>query len=64
MVFERIATGGCQYYLVGCADTCAAAPIDPEMSQIDRYHALAARDGLRIRSWREAGYPPKAGREP
>jgi len=49
MVFEQIATGGCQSYLVGCADTCAAALIDPEVSQVDRYLALAARDGLRIR---------------
>jgi glyoxylase-like metal-dependent hydrolase (beta-lactamase superfamily II)/rhodanese-related sulfurtransferase len=49
MIFEQIATGGCQSYLVGCADTCAAALIDPEISQIDRYLSLAARDGLRIR---------------
>jgi glyoxylase-like metal-dependent hydrolase (beta-lactamase superfamily II)/rhodanese-related sulfurtransferase len=49
MIFEQIATGGCQSYLIGCADTCAAAVIDPEASQIDRYLALAARDGLRIR---------------
>ena len=49
MVFEQIATGGCQSYLVGCADTCAAALIDPEISQIDHYVALAARDGMRIR---------------
>lgn len=49
MIFEQVATGGCQSYLVGCADTCAAALIDPEVSQIDRYLALAARDGLRIR---------------
>jgi glyoxylase-like metal-dependent hydrolase (beta-lactamase superfamily II)/rhodanese-related sulfurtransferase len=49
MILEQIATGGCQSYLVGCGDTCAAALIDPEMSQIDRYLALAARDGLRIR---------------
>jgi glyoxylase-like metal-dependent hydrolase (beta-lactamase superfamily II) len=48
MIFERIATGGCQSYLIGCADTCAAALIDPEVRQIDRYLALAARDGLRI----------------
>lgn len=48
MVFEQIATGGCRSYLIGCADTCAAALIDPELSQIDRYLALAARDGLRI----------------
>ncbi len=48
MIFEQIATGGCQSYLIGCPDTCAAALIDPEVSQIDRYLALAARDGLRI----------------
>ncbi len=49
MIFEQVAIGGCQSYLVGCAETCAAALIDPEVSQIDRYLALAARDGLRIR---------------
>ena len=49
MIFEQIATGGCQSYLIGCADTCAGALIDPETSQIDRYLGLAARDGLRIR---------------
>ncbi|MGH6647860.1 MBL fold metallo-hydrolase [Aquabacterium sp.] len=46
---ERVESGGCRSYLVGCTDTCAAALIDPEVSQIDRYVALAARDGLRIR---------------
>lgn len=49
MIFEQISTGGCRSYLVGCPDTCAAAVIDPEISQVDRYIALAARDGLRIR---------------
>jgi glyoxylase-like metal-dependent hydrolase (beta-lactamase superfamily II)/rhodanese-related sulfurtransferase len=49
MIFEQVATGGCQSYLVGCADTCAAALIDPEVRQVDRYLALATRDGLRIR---------------
>ena len=49
MIFEQVATGGCQSYLIGCADTCAAAVIDPEVSQLDRYLALAARHGLRIR---------------
>jgi glyoxylase-like metal-dependent hydrolase (beta-lactamase superfamily II)/rhodanese-related sulfurtransferase len=49
MIFEQIASGGCQSYLLGCADTCAGALIDPEVSQIDRYAALASRDGLRIR---------------
>ena len=49
MIFEQIATGGCQSYLVGCTDTCAAALIDPELSQVDRYVALAARESVRIR---------------
>jgi glyoxylase-like metal-dependent hydrolase (beta-lactamase superfamily II)/rhodanese-related sulfurtransferase len=49
MIFEQIATGGCQSYLLGCADTCAGVLIDPEVSQIDRYLALAAREGLRVR---------------
>ena len=49
MLFEAIATNGCRSYLVGCEQTCAAALIDPELSQLDRYLTLAARDGLRIR---------------
>src|SRR5690348_10291176 len=49
MVFEQIATGGCRSYLIGCAETCAAVVIDPELSQIDRYLALANQHGLRIR---------------
>ncbi|MEC5386574.1 MBL fold metallo-hydrolase [Uliginosibacterium sp. H3] len=49
MIFEQIATGGCQSYLIGCTETHAAALIDPEVSQLDQYLALAARDGLHIR---------------
>ena len=48
MIFETISSGGCRSYLVGCEDSCAAALIDPELSQIDRYKALAARHGLRF----------------
>ena len=48
MVFEQLANGGCQSYIVGCADTCAAAIIDPELRLLDRYRGIAARDGLRI----------------
>jgi glyoxylase-like metal-dependent hydrolase (beta-lactamase superfamily II)/rhodanese-related sulfurtransferase len=48
MIFERITSGGCRSYLIGCGETCAAAVIDPEISQIDRYLALAGRDALRI----------------
>ena len=49
MLFEQVTTGGCQSYLIGCADRRAAAVIDPELSQIDRYRGLAGREGLRIR---------------
>ena len=49
MIFEQVATGGCQSYLVGCPDTFAAALIDPEASQIDRYVGLAAKHGLHVR---------------
>src|SRR5690348_292622 len=49
MVFEQIASGGCRSYLIGCADTCAAVLVDPELSQIDRYIALAGHHGVRIR---------------
>lgn len=49
MIFEQVATGGCQSYLLGCPDTFAGALIDPEASQIDRYAGLAARHGLHVR---------------
>ena len=49
MIFEQIATGGCQSYLLGCEETRAAILIDPALQQIDRYIGLAARDGLRVR---------------
>src|ERR1700759_4383830 len=49
MIFESVSTGGCRSYLVGCESSCAAVVIDPELSQLDRYKALALKDGLRIR---------------
>jgi len=49
MVFEQIATGGCQSYLVGCAASRAAVLIDPEQSRIDEYRGLAAQHGLAVR---------------
>jgi len=49
VIFEQFSVGGCQSYLIGCAESCAAALIDPEISLVDRYLAFAARDGLRIR---------------
>lgn len=48
MLFEHLSAGGCQSYLIGCPDSCAAALIDPEISLLDRYHVLASRSGLRI----------------
>ena len=48
MIFEQIATGGCQSYLVGCTETRAAVLIDPEIRQLDRYLALISQEGLRL----------------
>jgi glyoxylase-like metal-dependent hydrolase (beta-lactamase superfamily II)/rhodanese-related sulfurtransferase len=48
MIFEQIATGGCQSYLLGCESSRAALLIDPELSRIDHYRGLAARLGLRV----------------
>ncbi len=49
MIFEQLATGGCQSYLVGCEETRAAALIDPELSRIDHYLGWAGRHGVTIR---------------
>lgn len=48
MIFERLSAGGCQSYLLGCPESCVAVLIDPEITLIDRYTAVAAREGLRI----------------
>ncbi len=49
MIFEEVAVGGCRSYLVGCPESCTGVLIDPEISQVDRYRGLAARDGLAVR---------------
>ena len=49
MIFEQVATGGCQSYLVGCERTLCGALIDAEASQVERYIALALKHGLSIR---------------
>jgi glyoxylase-like metal-dependent hydrolase (beta-lactamase superfamily II)/rhodanese-related sulfurtransferase len=49
MIFEQIATGGCQSYLLGCEATCAAVLIDPELSRIDFYRGLLAQHGLTVK---------------
>ena len=48
MIFEQIATGGCQSYLVGCESSRAALLIDPEFSRVDHYLGLTGRLGLRV----------------
>ena len=48
MIFEEVRAGGCLSYLVGCPETCSAVLIDPELSRVDRYLALAAKAGLRF----------------
>jgi glyoxylase-like metal-dependent hydrolase (beta-lactamase superfamily II) len=49
MIFEQIATGGCQSYLLGCPVTKAAMLIDPELSRIDLYRGLCAQYGLSVK---------------
>lgn len=49
MIFHQVSTGGCQSYLLGCAETCSAVLIDPALQQLDRYLGLIAREGLRLR---------------
>ena len=49
MLFEQIRHGGCLSYLIGCEDTHNAIVVDPELDEIDRYLALAAEKGVRIR---------------
>ena len=49
MIFEQIATGGCQSYLLGCEETHTGLLIDPNLKQMNHYLGLAARDGLRIK---------------
>src|SRR5262245_37360805 len=49
MLFEQVRSGGCLSYLIGCEDSRSAIVIDPELDQSDRYLALAAEKGVRIR---------------
>ena len=48
-MFERIATGGCQSYLLGCPQTFAAVLIDPAQEQIDHYVGRAGQLGLTVK---------------
>jgi glyoxylase-like metal-dependent hydrolase (beta-lactamase superfamily II)/rhodanese-related sulfurtransferase len=47
MLFEEVRAGGCCSYLVACEATCCAVLVDPEISQVDRLLALAAKAGVR-----------------
>ena len=49
MIFEQVRAGGCLSYLIGCEETRAAVLVDPELEQSDRYLALLAEKGLRLR---------------
>lgn len=49
MIFEQIRSGGCLSYVIGCEQTRAAIVVDPELDQYDRYLALVAEKGLRMR---------------
>src|SRR6201996_4595733 len=49
MIFEQVATGGCQSYLLACQDTQAAVLIDPELSRIDLYRGLCAKHGVSVK---------------
>ena len=49
MIFDQVATGGCQSYLVGCEATRAAVLIDPELTRIDHYLGLASQQGVHVR---------------
>jgi len=49
MFFEQVRSGGCLSYILGCEDTRVAAIVDPELDQTDRYLALIAEKGLRVR---------------
>ena len=40
MFFEEVRAGGCVSYLIGCAETCSAVLVDPELGQIGRYLEL------------------------
>lgn len=49
MIFEQVRQGGCLSYLIGCEETRSALVVDPELGLTDRYLALAAEKGVRIR---------------
>jgi glyoxylase-like metal-dependent hydrolase (beta-lactamase superfamily II)/rhodanese-related sulfurtransferase len=49
MIFEQIATGGCQSYLLGCKASRAAVLIDPELSRMAEYRGLLNQMGLHLK---------------
>jgi len=50
MYFESVrCERGCVSYVIGCEKTCAAIVVDPLDDEIDRYLAMTAARGMRIR---------------
>ncbi len=78
MIFEQVATGGCQSYLVGCPDTTRPDPTlrvlticeygristlaAATLQQMGFQRAIALDGGMK--GWREACYPLTTGAEP
>ncbi len=50
MIFEQVATGGCQSYLLGCERTREGVLIDPEIRSLPRYLELAKQHRLKLRT--------------
>jgi glyoxylase-like metal-dependent hydrolase (beta-lactamase superfamily II)/rhodanese-related sulfurtransferase len=49
MLFEQIRSNGCLSYVLGCEAACVGAIVDPSLDSLDRYPAVAAEKGVRIR---------------
>jgi glyoxylase-like metal-dependent hydrolase (beta-lactamase superfamily II)/rhodanese-related sulfurtransferase len=49
VLFETFTAGGCRSYLLGCATSCAAILIDPELSLVDHYRGYLLQHGLTLR---------------
>jgi glyoxylase-like metal-dependent hydrolase (beta-lactamase superfamily II)/rhodanese-related sulfurtransferase len=49
VIFEQVAAGGCQSYLLGCEQTHSGVLIDPAQQRIDHYVGLAAKHCVRLR---------------
>jgi sulfur dioxygenase len=50
MIFRELNATQCKCYLIGCEDSHQAVLVDPERSHVDRYVAVLAYHGLRLRA--------------